>query len=231
MNELAKSLKSDALKSSTTTSTEQEMLQQMLDILNNIKSRAGKDIQKSKTKSSQQSTAQLTTGVSSVNKQQYQKNRQEMSVDQKVQAMLNQADVERQWGILKSQESALQNSNPLRACLSLYTQNLEFGDSYQLTASAEDKKRLIRTNNALPSLAEVIVADLDLRDLYRNEFLTAFDDLQAELEYQLKQKDNRDLSDVLELNERMYASLSNWFNRIAEVDIQAAIQAIQQEER
>ena len=35
--------------------------------------------------------------------------------------------------------------------------------------------------DALPGVKTVITADLDLRDLYRNQIQTAVDDLQAEL--------------------------------------------------
>jgi hypothetical protein len=59
--------------------------------------------------------------------------------------------------------------------MNYYTQQLEFdGDRYLLTSSKEDKKRMIR-NDQLPTLTVVITSDLDLRDLYRNQFLTAME--------------------------------------------------------
>lgn len=60
-----------------------------------------------------------------------------------------------------------------------YTRQLSFADEYVLTASKEERKQLIRNDN-LPSLTAVITSDLDRRDLYRNQFLTAIDDASAE---------------------------------------------------
>ena len=55
--------------------------------------------------SQSQSTAQLTTGVSSANREQYQFNRKGLNFGEKINAMINQADVERQWGMLQYAES------------------------------------------------------------------------------------------------------------------------------
>ena len=109
------------------------------------------------------STAQLTTGISSANKSQYKEVRKDLSIPDKMAAMLNQADVERQYGMLQYAESKREKSNDFRLAFNLYTQSLVFGDTYQLTASKEDKKRMIR-NDELPSLTAVITSDLDLRE-------------------------------------------------------------------
>ena len=107
--------------------------------------------------------------------------------------------------------------------LNYYTYQLQFsGDRYQLTASKEDKKRMIR-NDALPTITSVIVSDLDLRDLYRNEFLTSLDDLVAEIKYQLNKNDGAaEIDDVVELMNECNASLTKWFNLIPEQDVQMA---------
>ena len=127
-------------------------------------------------------TAQLTTAISSVNKDQYQMNRKSLNLGDKFTAMLNQADVERQWGMLQYAESKREEDNEMRAAFNFYSRQLTFSDEYMLTASKEKKKEMIR-NDELP-----FTSDLDRRDLYRNQFLTAIDDLTAEVAYQVKHK-------------------------------------------
>lgn len=106
--------------------------------------------------------------------------------------------------MLQAGESRREQSNEVRAAFNYYTQ-LEFGDSYRLTAPKETRKRMIR-NDELPTLTAVITSDLDLRDLYRNQLLTALDDAIAEAKYQLKQQQERqsmvDISDLVELMEQ-----------------------------
>jgi len=175
---------------------------------------------------------QFTTGVSSANKQQYQANRKGLSVPDRISAMLNQADVERQWSMLKYAESKREQDDFVRAAFNFYSNQLEFdGSAYLLTASSEDRKRMIR-NNALPSLAAVIAADLDVRDLLRNEFLTAWEDVGAELDFQLKQAADKKImatADIVELMETAHASIYQWFDLIAPVDVQEAMAVVQNE--
>ena len=180
-------------------------------------------------KRTNKASAQITTSVSSANKEQWQRNRQSLGMSNQLQAMFNQADVERQWGILQAGEAQREQANEIRAALNFYTQQLEFGDSYQLTASREDRKRMIR-NDQLPTLTAVITSDLDLRDLYRNELLTALDDAIAEAKYQSKEQETTgkavDLKDLVELMDQAESSLSKWFAMIAPDDVQEALDAI-----
>lgn len=180
-------------------------------------------------KRTNKASAQITTSVSSANKEQWQRNRQSLGMSNQLQAMFNQADVERQWGILQAGEAQREQANEIRAALNFYTQQLEFGDSYQLTASREDRKRMIR-NDQLPTLTAVITSDLDLRDLYRNELLTALDDAIAEAKYQSKEQETTgkavDLKDLVELMDQAESSLSKWFAMIAPEDVQEALDAI-----
>lgn len=178
-------------------------------------------------------TAQLSTGVSSANKQQYQDIRKGLSLTDQMAAVLNQADVERQWGMLQYQESKREQGNELRAALNCYTSQLKFNaDAYLLTASAKERKRMIR-NDELPSVTAVITSDLDLRDLYRNDFLTAMEDATAELSYQLgtkeKQEDSLDVSDVIDLMQQAHSSLAKWFELIAPIDVQEAMELVKNE--
>lgn len=169
------------------------------------------------------STAQLTTGVSSANKAQYKDVRSDLSIPDKMAAMLNQADVERQWGMLQYAESKREQSNDFRLAFNLYTQSLVFGDTYQLTASKEDKKRMIR-NDELPSLTAVITSDLDLRDLYRNQFLTSIEDAKAEVAYQVKQApQDIDKADAISLMAEANTACQKWFDLIPSADIDEAL--------
>ena len=168
-------------------------------------------------------TAQLTTGISSANKSNYKDLRSDLSIPDKMAAMLNQADVERQWGMLQHAESKREQSNELRLAFNFYTQSLVFGDSYQLTASKEDKKRMIR-NDELPSLTAVITSDLDLRDLYRNQFLTSIEDAKAEVAYQVKQiPEDIDRADSIQLMADAHTACQKWFDLIPTVDIDEAL--------
>jgi hypothetical protein len=171
-------------------------------------------------------TAQLSTTVSAANKDQYQTNRNRMGVGDKVAAMLNQADVERQWGMLQYAESKREEANEMRAAFNCYTKQLTFGDNYVLNGSKEERKKMIR-NDELPSLTAVITSDLDQRDLYRNQFLTSIEDARAEVMYQSKQTmDQVDVSDIIDLVSQANTACENWFSLIAPQDVKAAIDTL-----
>jgi hypothetical protein len=172
-------------------------------------------------------TAQLTTAVSSVNKDQYQMNRKSLNLGDKFTAMLNQADVERQWGMLQYAESKREEDNEMRAAFNFYIRQLTFSDEYMLTASKEKKKEMIR-NDELPSVTAVITSDLDRRDFYRNQFLTAIDDLTAEVAYQVKQQTSEeiDVTDTVSLMNEAHDACENWFSLIASQDVEEAITAV-----
>ena len=175
------------------------------------------------------STAQLTTGISAANKNQYQFNRQGLNVGDKFAAMLNQADVERQWGMLQYAESKREDSNEMRAAFNFYTRQITFSDKYILTAPKEQRKNMIR-NDELPSLTAVITADLDLRDLYRNDFLNNIEDARAEVAYQVKQ-DDPDVVDTIDLVKQAYTACDKWFVLISPKDVQEAIDAVSMQSR
>ena len=176
-------------------------------------------------------TAQITASVSSANKSQYKQNRENLSIPNKMAAIFNQADVERQWGMLQYAESNREKENPVRAAFNYYTQQLVFdGDSYLLTASKEEKKKMIRSGQGLPSLTAVITSDLDLRDLYRNQLLTAIDDAVAEVAYQAKLPRNEiDLADTVSLMNQAHTACDNWFALIPKEDLEEALNSISSE--
>ena len=210
-----------------------QLVLQMNDILTNPPKLflKGEKIDKSSSSSVAANFGQLTGSISSVNKDQYQSNRQSLNMANKVAAMLNQADVERQWGMLQYAEQKRANDNEMRAAFNFYTSQLSFGDTYVLTANKDERKTMIR-NDELPSLAAVITSDLDLRDLYRNQFLTAIEDLQAEVAYQVKLggsankqsdgNDEMDITDILEFMNTAHTAMENWFDMIEVGEVDAA---------
>ena len=179
-------------------------------------------------KSSPSSSATSTT----TNNQQKDPFASSPSISEQFSAALNRADVARQWGILQAQESKTESQNEVRAAWNYYTQQLEFNPtSYEFTGSPEEKKRRIR-NDQLPTPKSVIVSDLDLRDLYRNQLLTALDDVTAEVGYQLKQpNDDIDLSDALDLMNQAYGACQRWFNMIDIRDVQEAEKIVRSEQQ
>mmetsp|Transcript_2488 Transcript_2488/g.5266 ORF Transcript_2488/g.5266 Transcript_2488/m.5266 type:complete len:154 (-) Transcript_2488:10-471(-) len=147
-------------------------------------------------------------------------------------AMMNQADVERQWGMLQYTESKREEGSEMRAALNFYTRQISFADEYTLTASKEERKKMIR-NDELPTLTAVITSDLDRRDLYRNQFLTAIDDACAEAAYQVKQQNNNaqddvDVTDLVDLVSQAHSACDSWFTLIASRDVEEAIKEVQQ---
>jgi hypothetical protein len=92
-------------------------------------------------------------------------------------------------------------------------------------------------NDQLPSVKAVITSDLDLRDLYRNQLLTAVDDVTAEVAYQLKLKQqseqesiDSDVTDVADLMNQAYTACFKWFDLIALIDVQEAMEVVRNEE-
>ena len=165
--------------------------------------------------------------ISVANKDQFQKNREGLSIPNKVAAMYTEAGMKRGWNTQQYRESKREKESDIRAAFNYYSQQLEFGDSYLLTASKEDRKRMIR-NDELPSLTSVISSDLDLRDLYRNQLLTAIEDLIAEVTYQVKLSNNEnvDLEEIILLAKQTHTACNNWFDLIPKEDIQDALIAV-----
>jgi hypothetical protein len=133
----------------------------------------------------------------------------------------------RQFRRLRRQQLALEEKNNMRAAFNAYTNNLVFGDSYLLTASRDERSRLIRTYDQLPDVTSVIRSDLDLRDLYRNQVLTKIDDSKAELEYQLKTESEFDASDLVTLLGEAQSFCNMWFEFVPEKDAKQAMVKLQ----
>jgi hypothetical protein len=138
-----------------------------------------------------------------------------------------------QWGdktqfqILRSRQRNLEQASSLRAAFNAYTNNLVFGDAYQLNIQGDAKKSLVR-NNALPDVNAVVVSDLDLRDLYRNQILQNVDNAKAELQYQRKTGD-MDIAEIVECLVAAQVSCNDWFGFIPKTDVDAAFEAVTSE--
>jgi len=135
----------------------------------------------------------------------------------------------RQFKRLRRQQLALEQSNKMRAAFNAYTNNLVFGEKVTVTASPEEKKRLIRQYDQLPDVTSVVRSDLDLRDLYRNQVLTAMDDAKAELEYQLS-CDEKDFSELVSILKDAQSSCSEWFKFVPENDMKQALDIVVHEQ-
>jgi len=107
----------------------------------------------------------------------------------------------------------------VRAAMNVYTANLRFGESYVLTASPVDRKRLIRQYDGLPDVKQVITADLDLRDLYRNQVQTTIEDIQAEV-----YRDEPESQELVALVGQAISAMGSWFAPISSDDIRDALQ-------
>ena len=128
--------------------------------------------------------------------------------------------------MLQYAETKREESSEMRAAFNFYTRQLSFGDNYLLNAPKEERKKMIR-NDELPSLTAVITSDLDRRDLYRNQFLTAIEDARAEVAYQAKQSiENFEVLDVIDLVNEASLACENWFLLIAPQDVKEAIDVL-----
>lgn len=145
-------------------------------------------------------------------------------------ALLTKAGDYRQFDQLQKRQRKLEKLNPIREAFNYYTRQLQFDTEYYvLNASAEDKKKMIR-NDALPDIKSVIVSDLDLRDLIRNQVLDAYDDVKYELEYQVNNyktgKSDFDGNELKETLIRAKNEIDRWFTFIDSSDVNAAMETV-----
>jgi hypothetical protein len=128
---------------------------------------------------------------------------------------------------LCSRQRKLEKSDSLRAALNAYTNNLVFGDAYQLNVQGEEKRNLVR-NNFLPDVNAVVVSDLDLRDLYRNQILENMDNAKAELGFQRKLGEI-EAGEILPYLVAAQAATNEWFGFIPKDDVKQALEAVMAE--
>mmetsp|Transcript_59565 Transcript_59565/g.69610 ORF Transcript_59565/g.69610 Transcript_59565/m.69610 type:complete len:314 (-) Transcript_59565:304-1245(-) len=147
----------------------------------------------------------------------------------KINTAIQEWGDQRQFRNLRKRQLQKDVENPMRAALNAYTNNLVFGDGYQLNAQDEEKKNLVR-NNALPNVNLVVVSDLDLRDLIRNQILQNIDDARAELKYQLQQP-TPDMQEILMYLEKAQTSCDEWFQKIPVQDVKVATNLVSSEDK
>jgi len=143
-----------------------------------------------------------------------------------------------QWGdrrtfqILRGRQRQLEESNGMRAAFNAYTNNLVFSDNYQLNVDSLTKKQLVR-NDALPDVNAVVVSDLDLRDLIRNQVLQNMDDARAELVYQINSDKEQDIDveEILTYLRQAQGSCKEWFDFVPKSDVEEALQAVLSEKK
>jgi hypothetical protein len=133
------------------------------------------------------------------------------------------------WKQLKKSEKEKENNSEIRAALNAYTDALSFSsDSYLLNVDKAARSSMVREDR-LPDVKQVITSDMGMRYLYRNQVLTAMDDVKAEMEYQLgsPSKEWTDLLDLLEVAEK---AMHRWFSLIDANDVQEAFDHVANEE-
>lgn len=114
----------------------------------------------------------------------------------------------------------------VRATMNLYQTNLNYNnllsnpsDAFTVTDSSW-KKSYIRANDGLPDLQNVIGADIDMRQLLRNQVQQKIDDAAAEL--YASDQDNEELEILLE---DAAQNFDLWLDRIRTGDVRDALQA------
>jgi hypothetical protein len=112
----------------------------------------------------------------------------------------------------------------VRATMNIYASSLRYPEKLPEYTVMDPswKKSYIREYDGLPNIAQVMQADLDLRDLYRNAIVTKLDDASAELY-------NSRTMDVVELNQLLTeaaAEFDLWLGRIEDAQVQQALQAV-----
>jgi hypothetical protein len=150
-------------------------------------------------------------------------------------------DKDQDYKLLKQHSpSKVLSGGMVRAAMNIYTANLDYGnisnqqnnnnnpsDIYTVTDPAW-KKAYIRENDKLPDVQQVIAADLDVRDLYRNQVQQKLEDAAAELYYNRGSGGsnvNLDVEEVRTLLQEAAQSFDLWLDRIADEDVKSAIQA------
>lgn len=192
----------------------------------------------SKNKSTFSATTTITTPRRDIYKERYDEQRKDIPWSQKPMALLVQAGDYRQSQILQKRQKQMEYQNEIRAALNTYTRALQFDSKkFVLTASPTDRKRLIRTDT-IPDIQTVITSDLDLRDLYRNQLLTSWEDARAELKYQLTKQPNNsltsgdeslanfDATDLLDVLKEARDACNSWFSFISTEDVEDAMNVV-----
>ena len=145
--------------------------------------------------------------------------------------------------MIQYEPSKVLSGNLVRAAMNVYTANLNYygnnddnnngngntnmaPPSYTVT-DPDWKKSYIRANDGLPDVKRVIQADLDLRDLYRNQVQLKLEDASAELHYISGEATTTsvDTEELRLLLREAADAFDLWLGKIADEDVKNAIQA------
>ena len=124
--------------------------------------------------------------------------------------------------------SNIQPNKSIRLAFNTYTAYLRYDDRYTLNVSPKEKKSMVREDR-LPDVKQVITADLDLRDLYRNLVIENVDEARAELRYLLNiydKGDSLDGTELLRLLKNANDACDEWFGFIGDEEVKAALNAV-----
>ena len=131
------------------------------------------------------------------------------------------------WKDLKKKEKDQERGNEVRAAFNVYTDALSFsGDSYILNVDKATRSSMVKEDR-LPDVKQVITSDMGMRYLYRNQVLTASDDLRAEMEYVDAHPDETiDIDEVIKQIILAQSACNKWFSLIDSQDVNEAIQYV-----
>jgi hypothetical protein len=160
----------------------------------------------------------------------YKRNREGLQLLAQPGAILVQSGEIAAWKRLKRQERRDEQRDEIRAALNLYTSSLNYdAQSYLLNVRAAERKQMIR-QDSLPDVKQVIQSDMGLRYLYRNEVLTAMQQVRDELDYQLRQLEvSRSKQDLIPLLAAARTACEEWFSLIDARDVEEAMRAVTNE--
>ena len=133
------------------------------------------------------------------------------------------------WKLLKKSETSKEKTSEIRAALNAYTDALSFSsDTYLLNVDKKTRSNMVREDR-LPDVKQVITSDMGMRYLYRNQVLTAMDDVKAELEFQLTAGESAEWDELLDLLEVAGKAMDRWFSFIDPADVTEASEVVAKE--
>ena len=143
--------------------------------------------------------------------------------------LIQNGDV-RTWRALKAQEKKQERVSEVRAALNAYTDSLSFSsESYLLNVDKQMRSKMVREDR-LPDVKQVITSDMGMRYLYRNQVITAMDDVKAELEYQItilnQESANIDSQELLKLLQKAKEAMDEWLALVDPDDVKSGFELL-----
>jgi len=142
--------------------------------------------------------------------------------------LIQNGDVD-SWKRLKKAEKRMERSSEVRAALNAYTDALTFStNSYVLNVDKDTRSSMVRQDR-LPDVKQVITSDMGMRYLYRNQVLTAMDDVKAELEFQLIQVEREGIfngDELLDLLLLARTAMERWLSLVPSEDLNQAMKFV-----